>query len=141
MLLEAFDARDQPGAFGRARRKQRQAQAQHLVVVPPVGGVGVGEEDIDPRLGDQCLSKGESHRFAHVGDAGRCRVGQHGPAIGREGEAAQKLLDNKLVQATKAWRSKQVVYLNAANWYLLSNASPGALRANIQQLSNAFARG
>ena len=62
-------------------------------------------------------------------------------AIGREGEAAQKLLDNKLVQATKAWRSKQVVYLNAANWYLLSNASPGALRANIQQLSNAFARG
>lgn len=61
-------------------------------------------------------------------------------AIGREGAAAQKLLDNKLVQATKAWRSKQVVYLNAANWYLLSNAGPGALKANIQQLSDAFAR-
>lgn len=61
-------------------------------------------------------------------------------AIGREGAAAQKLLDNKLVQATKAWRSKQVVYVNAANWYLLSNAGPGALKANIQQLSDAFAR-
>lgn len=61
-------------------------------------------------------------------------------AIGREGTAAQKLLDNKLVQATKAWRSKQVVYLNAANWYLLSNAGPGALKANIQQLSDAFSR-
>lgn len=61
-------------------------------------------------------------------------------AIGREGAAAQKLLDNKLVQATKAWRSKQVVYVNAANWYLLSNAGPGALKANIQQLSDAFSR-
>lgn len=61
-------------------------------------------------------------------------------AIGREGAAAQKLLDNKLVQATKAWRSQQVVYLNAANWYLLSNAGPGALKANIQQLSDAFSR-
>lgn len=62
-------------------------------------------------------------------------------AIGREGAAAQQLLDNKLVQATKAWRSKQVVYVNAANWYLLSNAGPGALKANIQQLSDAFSRG
>ena len=62
-------------------------------------------------------------------------------AIGREGAAAQQLLDNKLVQATKAWRSQQVVYVNAANWYLLSNAGPGALKANIQQLSDAFSRG
>ena len=61
-------------------------------------------------------------------------------AIGREGDAAQKLLDNKLVQATKAWRSKQVVYLNAATWYLLSNAGPGALKTNIQQLSDALRR-
>lgn len=61
-------------------------------------------------------------------------------AIGREGAAAQQLLDNKLVQATKAWRSKQVVYVNAANWYLLSNAGPSALKANIQQLSDAFSR-
>ncbi len=61
-------------------------------------------------------------------------------AIGREGDAAQKLLDNKLVQATKAWRSKQVVYLHAATWYTLSNAGPGALKTNIQQLSDAFSR-
>lgn len=62
-------------------------------------------------------------------------------AIGREGQAAQQLLDNRLVQATKAWRRKQVVYLDAANWYLLSNGGPGALKANIQQLSDAFDRG
>jgi iron complex transport system substrate-binding protein len=61
-------------------------------------------------------------------------------AIAKDGQAAQKLLDNKLVQATKAWRHKQVVYLNAANWYILSNASPTALKENLQQLSNAFAK-
>ncbi|MCO5337680.1 siderophore ABC transporter substrate-binding protein [Delftia tsuruhatensis] len=61
-------------------------------------------------------------------------------AIGQDGKTAQQLLDNPLVRATKAWRGKQVVYLNAANWYTLSNAGPGALKANIQQLSDAFTR-
>lgn len=62
-------------------------------------------------------------------------------AIGREGgSAAQKLLDNKLVHATKAWKNKQIVYLNAANWYTLSNAGPGALKENIQQLADAFSK-
>jgi iron complex transport system substrate-binding protein len=32
------------------------------------------------------------------------------------------------------------VYLNAANWYLLSNAGPGALRENLKQLSDAFGK-
>lgn len=59
-------------------------------------------------------------------------------AIGREGASAKKLLDNKLVHATKAWRQQHIVYLNAANWYLLSNAGPGALRENLKQLSDAF---
>ena len=61
-------------------------------------------------------------------------------AISREGASAQKLLDNKLVHATKAWRNQHIVYLNAANWYLLSNAGPGALRQNLKQLSDAFGK-
>ncbi|MDR2327904.1 MAG: siderophore ABC transporter substrate-binding protein [Acidovorax sp.] len=61
-------------------------------------------------------------------------------AIGREGASARKLLDNKLVHATKAWRNQHIIYLNAANWYLLSNAGPGALRENLKQLSDAFGR-
>lgn len=60
-------------------------------------------------------------------------------AIGREGASAQKLLDNKLVHATKAWRNQQIVYLNATNWYVLSNAGPTAIRENLKQLSDAFA--
>lgn len=59
-------------------------------------------------------------------------------AIGKDGDAARKLLDNKLVQATKAWRNQRVIYLNAANWYTLSNAGPAALKENLKQLSDAF---
>ena len=61
-------------------------------------------------------------------------------AIGKEGGAAQKLLDNKLVHATKAWRNKNVVYLNAANWYTMSNSSPTALKENLKQLADAFSK-
>lgn len=42
-------------------------------------------------------------------------------AIGREGVAAEKFLDNAVVGQTNAWKNKQVVYLDGAAWYL--NAS------------------
>ena len=61
-------------------------------------------------------------------------------AIGNVGAAAKKLLDNKLVHATKAWRNGNVVYLNAADWYTMSNSSPSALKANLKQLSDAFSK-
>lgn len=61
-------------------------------------------------------------------------------AIGSDGQAAQKLLDNKLVHATKAWRNGNVIYLNAADWYTMSNSSPSALKANLKQLSDAFSK-
>lgn len=60
-------------------------------------------------------------------------------AIGKDGGAARQLLNNKLVHATRAWRNKRVVYLNAAQWYTLSNAGPTALKENLRQLSDAFA--
>lgn len=40
-------------------------------------------------------------------------------AIGREGQSAKQLLDNEIVRRTAAWQKGQVVYLNAANWYLI----------------------
>ena len=61
-------------------------------------------------------------------------------AIGSEGQSAKKLLDNKLVHATKAWRNGNVVYLNAANWYTMSNSSPTALKENLKQLADAFSK-
>ena len=61
-------------------------------------------------------------------------------AIGREGASAAKLLDNPLVNATKAAKKKQIVYLNSANWYLLGNASPGSLHDDVTQLINVFSK-
>lgn len=61
-------------------------------------------------------------------------------AIGREGAAAQRLLDNELVRQTTAWKRQQVVYLDAANWYSVGSAGLGALRANVAQLAQAFQR-
>lgn len=60
-------------------------------------------------------------------------------AIGREGAAAQKPLDNELVRQSTAWKKQQVVYLNAMNWYTLGSASIGALQENVDQLSAALA--
>ena len=46
-------------------------------------------------------------------------------AIGREGEAAQQLLDNELVARTKAWQNDQVIYADGGLLYLAS----GGVRA------------
>lgn len=62
-------------------------------------------------------------------------------AIGREGEAARRLLDNALIHATNASRKKQIVYLNAVNWYVLDGAGIRALQDNVAQLRNALTAG
>ncbi|RZS35313.1 iron complex transport system substrate-binding protein [Corticibacter populi] len=61
-------------------------------------------------------------------------------AIGREGEAARQLLDNALVNATNAAKKRQIVYLNAMNWYVLDGAGITALQQNVQQLYQVFSR-
>jgi iron complex transport system substrate-binding protein len=57
-------------------------------------------------------------------------------AIGKQG-AAQQVLDNPLVQRTHAWQSKQVVYLDPVNWYLVGTGIQ-AVNKMLQQLDDAF---
>lgn len=59
-------------------------------------------------------------------------------AIGREGQAARRMLDNQLVHQTVAWKKKQVVYLDPVNWYSLGSAGIIALRSNIDQLIDSL---
>lgn len=61
-------------------------------------------------------------------------------AIGREGAAAARLLDNSLIKATNAGKKSQIVYLNATNWYVLDNAGITALRQNVRQLHEVFSK-
>nr|WP_244640340.1 siderophore ABC transporter substrate-binding protein [Aureimonas glaciei] len=60
-------------------------------------------------------------------------------AIGREGEAASKLLDNDLVGQTKAWKSGQVVYLDAASWYLVGGGLT-TMQMIVDQISEALTK-
>nr|CAD6429110.1 iron ABC transporter substrate-binding protein [Rhizobium sp. Q54] len=58
-------------------------------------------------------------------------------AIGREGQSAQKFLDNEIVAQTTAWKKGQVVYLDAAAWYLIGGGLT-AMQNTVNQLNRAF---
>ncbi|MBO0128474.1 siderophore ABC transporter substrate-binding protein [Agrobacterium sp. OT33] len=58
-------------------------------------------------------------------------------AIGREGDAASKLLDNEIVSQTTAWKEKQVVYMDATAWYLVGGGLT-SMQSTVNQLSQAF---
>jgi len=60
-------------------------------------------------------------------------------ALGKPGNAA-KMLDNDIVGQTTAWKKKQVVYLDPANWYLVGGGIQ-ALQASVDQIGQAFAQG
>ena len=60
-------------------------------------------------------------------------------AIGREGASAAQMLDNELVHQTTAWKNKQIVYLDATNWYLVGGGIT-AVKANIKQISDALSK-
>lgn len=60
-------------------------------------------------------------------------------AIGRDGNSAKQVLDNDLVRQTNAWKNEHIVYLNAADWYLVG-AGVGAINNTVSQLTDAFAK-
>ncbi|WP_417691122.1 siderophore ABC transporter substrate-binding protein [Roseibium sp.] len=58
-------------------------------------------------------------------------------AIGAESELAAQTLDNKLVQETKAWKTHQIIYLNAANVYI-SAGGYQSLMGTLSELQTSF---
>ena len=61
-------------------------------------------------------------------------------AIGREGVAAQKMMDNELVQATAAGAKGQIVYLEPVSWYLLDNSGLRVMQDSVERLLKVFAQ-
>lgn len=59
-------------------------------------------------------------------------------AIGREGEGAAKLLDTPLIHDTTAWKKGQILYLDAAAWYI-APAGITALTTGARQIRDAIA--
>ncbi len=60
-------------------------------------------------------------------------------AIGEQGASASKLLDNEIVRQTAAWQKGQVVYLDAASWYLVG-AGLTSLQSSVDQITAALAK-
>ena len=60
-------------------------------------------------------------------------------AIGEQGVPASKLLDNEIVRGTAAWKKGQVVYLDAASWYLVG-AGLTSLQSSVDQITAALAK-
>ena len=58
-------------------------------------------------------------------------------AIGHDGQSAAQLLDNDIIHQTKAWKNGHIVYLNAANWYLVGGGIT-ALQTTVDNLTQAF---
>ena len=61
-------------------------------------------------------------------------------AIGREGVAAQQMMDNELVQATEAGAKGQIVYLEPVSWYLLDNSGLRVMQDNVERLLDVFSK-
>ncbi|HKM38595.1 MAG TPA: ABC transporter substrate-binding protein [Thiopseudomonas sp.] len=61
-------------------------------------------------------------------------------AIGREGVAAQRMMDNELVNATTAGAKGQIVYLEPVSWYLLDNSGLGVMQSNVDRLLDVFSK-
>jgi iron complex transport system substrate-binding protein len=91
-----------------------------------------------PDLSTSNHGQAVSFEFIHKTDPQWLFVIDRDGAIGREGVAASKLLDNELIRKTTAWKKKQIVYLNAMDWYLLGSAGLTAMQQNVDQLSKAL---
>lgn len=61
-------------------------------------------------------------------------------AIGREGIAAAKMMDNELVLATSAGEKGQIVYLDPVSWYLLDNSGLRVMQDSVDRLLEVFAK-
>lgn len=61
-------------------------------------------------------------------------------AIGRDGVAAQKMMDNELVNATTAGTKNQIVYLDPVSWYLLDNSGLRVMQNSVDHLLSVFAK-
>ncbi len=91
-----------------------------------------------PNLSTSNHGQAVSFEFIYKTDPQWLFVIDRDGAIGREGVAAQQMLDNELIHKTTAWKKKQIVYLNAMDWYLLGSAGLTAMQQNVDQLSQAL---
>lgn len=85
-------------------------------------------------------SHGESVSFEFIAEANpdHLFVIDRDAALGESGEAAAAVLDNELVNGTTAAQNDQIVYLDAASWYLVGYGL-GNVEAMVSSVNDALA--
>lgn len=96
-------------------------------------GIAPAAPDLDVATHGQAIS----YEFILKTDPDYIFVIDRDAAIGRGGKSAQALLDNDLVNRTKAARNGHVVYLQSDAWYL-SGTGLTALQTMVDELSAAL---
>ncbi|MEM9632837.1 MAG: siderophore ABC transporter substrate-binding protein [Pseudomonadota bacterium] len=100
------------------------------------------ELGIEPVIEDvKASTHGEAVSFEFIRDANPdwLIVVDRAAAIGEDTTLAAETLDNKLVAETTAWKSGQVVYLDAAKVYIAAGGYQ-SLMGTLQDLTTAFAK-
>lgn len=93
---------------------------------------------------DDSLARDETHgepvSFEFIAEAAPevLFVVDRAGAIGEEGESAQAILDNALVDATPAAENGKIYYVDSFNWYIVFNGIPG-VRGVAADLAQAVA--
>ena len=88
------------------------------------------EFGVTPAVEDvEAATHGEAIDFEFIGDADPdlLFVLDRSAAIGQEGTPAKEVLNNDIVNATKAWKNNKVFYVNGVDWYFIGEgftASP-----------------
>ncbi|WP_297587163.1 siderophore ABC transporter substrate-binding protein [Roseibium sp.] len=100
------------------------------------------ELGIEPAIEDvKASTHGEAISFEFIRDTNPdwLIVIDRAAAIGEDRTLAAETLDNKLVADTKAWKSGQVIYLDAAKVYIAAGGYQ-SLTGTLSDLSEAFAK-
>ncbi|WP_037314055.1 siderophore ABC transporter substrate-binding protein [Ruegeria halocynthiae] len=88
----------------------------------------VGLPEAAPEIGAAVHGEAISFEFIRDTDPDWLIVVDRLAAIGQPGDSARATLDNALVQQTKAWQSRQVIYLNAADIYIAGGGIQSMMR-------------
>lgn len=99
----------------------------------------LGFESVDEAAAADEARHGKEISFEYIGEKNPAQllVIDRDAAIGREGQAAEQVLDNTIVNATDAAKNDRITYLDAASWYLVGGGLD-TTKSMIDELSAAI---
>ncbi|MTI02004.1 siderophore ABC transporter substrate-binding protein [Roseibium sp. RKSG952] len=144
-LAQAFEAKVE------ATRKSTSGQGSALVVMtngPKISAYGpegrfgwlydtVGLKPAVENIESSTHGEAISFEFIHDANPDVLIVIDRMAAIGQDGDAAQTVLDNALVQETKAWETGKVIYLDSTPLYIAAGGIQ-SMTLTLDQIAAAF---